>query len=104
MGQAVWTSRMDISQKEFDESYIIGDFLGSGSFGNVHVAKGRLDGRKYAVKKIPLPEDDEHRKRLLREKETMSMIIHENIVDCYYFSTIRESNHGKYPLERNAEE
>ena len=89
---------MDISQKEFEESYILGDMLGSGSFGSVFLAKGKLDGRKYAVKKIPLPEDDRLRKRLLREKETMSKIMHENIVDCFNFSTIRERNYGKYSV------
>ena len=38
---------MDISQKEFEEYYILGDFLGSGSFGNVHVAKGKFLDANY---------------------------------------------------------
>ena len=93
-GRKYGEKKMDISQKEFEENYILGDMLGSGSFGSVFVDKGTLDGRKYAVKKIPLPDDQDIRKRLLREKETMSKIMHENIVDCFAVSTITERNHG----------
>ena len=79
---------MDISQQEFETLYEMGEFLGEGGYGKVHKAKRITDGVEFAVKMIPLPQNQNLRKYIIREKEAMRKLSHQNIVKCVNFATI----------------
>ncbi|CAG5122219.1 unnamed protein product, partial [Candidula unifasciata] len=53
--------------------------LGCGGFGKVYEAKHNLDGRNYAVKKIPLQQNKDLAKPL-REVEALARLKHTNII------------------------
>lgn len=58
--------------------------LGRGGFGVVVAAINRLDGRKYAVKKILMDtKRGGARESLLREVSTLSRLQHANVVRYY---------------------
>jgi len=57
--------------------------LGRGSFGSVVLAVNRLDGRPYAIKKVPLPDDAVLSSRVLREVATLSRLEHNSVVRYY---------------------
>ena len=86
---------MDISQEEYKELFIVKEFCGEGSFGNVFTVKHTVNGRKYAVKRILIPHDEEHRKMIWREKDIMEKVAHENVIQCFYFATVKEGIDGK---------
>lgn len=54
--------------------------LGKGGFGHVFEVKNKLDGRKYAVKRVVLPNKKELRDGAMREVKALSTCNHENIV------------------------
>ena len=54
--------------------------LGKGGYGVVVAAINRLDGRKYAVKCIPLDESPSSSDRIKREVETLSRLQHPHVV------------------------
>uniref|UniRef100_A0A061SEW0 Eukaryotic translation initiation factor 2-alpha kinase 4 n=1 Tax=Tetraselmis sp. GSL018 TaxID=582737 RepID=A0A061SEW0_9CHLO len=63
--------------------------LGSGGFGVVMAAINRLDGRQYAVKRIPLPTSQPSAlARIMREVTTLSRLQHPGVVR--YFQAWRE--------------
>ena len=84
---------MDISQQEFENLYQMGEFLGEGANGKVHKAKRITDGMKFAVKMIPLPQNQDLRHYIIREKEVMRKLSHQNIVKCVNFATITNEKH-----------
>ena len=57
--------------------------LGRGSFGQVMLAINRLDGRKYALKRIALSADQSLASKTLREVATLSRLEHTAIVRYY---------------------
>ena len=85
---------MDISPEEFDSTYKIGKFLGEGAFGKVHSATSVKDGLEYAIKSIQLPYDQECRRQIMREKESLRRMDHQHVVKCFHFAVIKES-HGQ---------
>jgi serine/threonine protein kinase len=84
-----------IKPNEFDRTYKLGKRIGSGAFGDVYEAKSRINGIKVAVKKIQLPQDEECRKQITKEVESMRICNHENIIKCFHFTTKHESGDGK---------
>ncbi|EKX43491.1 hypothetical protein GUITHDRAFT_73160 [Guillardia theta CCMP2712] len=67
-------------KQEFEEL----QWLGEGGFGAVWMCRNRLDGQKYAIKKIRLdPSNAELNKKLLREVKTLSGLHHQNVVRYY---------------------
>lgn len=55
--------------------------LGKGGFGSVFKVKNKLDGREYAVKKIPLKETDPDLcLKVLREVKVLAHLSHSNVV------------------------
>ena len=65
--------------------------LGRGGFGAVYACKNRLDGRKYAIKKIRLSSAKHMEKQLhkvLREVKILARLDHKNIVR-YFQAWIR---------------
>uniref|UniRef100_A0A158R655 Protein kinase domain-containing protein n=1 Tax=Syphacia muris TaxID=451379 RepID=A0A158R655_9BILA len=61
------------------------EFLGKGGFGDVILARNKLDGNDYAIKRIPLdPKDDKLNKKVMREAKLFSRLCHPNVVR--YFS------------------
>jgi serine/threonine protein kinase len=63
--------------------------LGKGGFGSVFECQNLLDGRKYAVKKVPIQLFDDPRltrdrlQRVLREVKILALLDHPNIVRYY---------------------
>lgn len=57
--------------------------LGRGSFGQVVLAVNRLDGRRYAIKKINLTSDVSLNAKILREVATLSRLEHASVVRYY---------------------
>jgi translation initiation factor 2-alpha kinase 4 len=57
--------------------------LGRGSFGQVVLGVNRLDGRKYAIKKIALARDVTLNSKILREVATLSRLEHASVVRYY---------------------
>lgn len=89
---------MDLTEEEYKKIFIMKKFLGEGSFGSVFVAKNRDNGRKFAVKRILVPHDEEKRKLIWREKEILDKVVHQNIIRSFYFATEKEGFDGKtYP-------
>ncbi|VDD94685.1 unnamed protein product [Enterobius vermicularis] len=61
------------------------DFLGKGGFGDVVLARNKLDGNDYAIKRIPLdPRDEKLNRKVMREAKLFSGLCHTNVVR--YFS------------------
>ncbi|PWN39467.1 Serine/threonine-protein kinase [Ceraceosorus guamensis] len=56
------------------------ELLGKGAYGAVFAAQNRLDGRKYAIKKIKLSSSVENDERTLREITALSRLNHSYIV------------------------
>ncbi|XP_013386608.1 eIF-2-alpha kinase GCN2 isoform X2 [Lingula anatina] len=66
--------------------------LGKGGFGDVIKVRNRLDGRVYAIKRIPLnPKNKQLTRKITREVKLLSRLNHENVVR-YYNSWIETSN------------
>ncbi|CAL1531308.1 unnamed protein product [Lymnaea stagnalis] len=66
--------------------------LGKGGFGDVLKVKNKLDGRFYAIKRIPLnPKSKMFNKKMKREVKLLSRLNHENVVR-YYCSWIEISD------------
>ena len=86
---------MDISQKEFEQIYTIGQFLGKGQFGIVSKAESKIDGLEYAVKKVELPQNPKFRKKMLKEKQNLQHLNHENVIKSYHSTITSEKFHGK---------
>ncbi|GAB7361738.1 hypothetical protein MBLNU230_g1785t1 [Neophaeotheca triangularis] len=85
-------------ERDFEELGV----LGKGGYGIVHRARHRLDGRQYAVKKIPISSSRLQRIKLrgeselddlLREVKTLADLEHHNIVR-YYSSWIEWTTLG----------
>lgn len=86
-----WKPNSDFSRQmsSLPSSRFLSDFeelkpLGHGGFGHVVLCKNKLDGRQYAIKKIPLkdkilPIND----RILREVATLSRLQHQHVVRYY---------------------
>ena len=81
---------MDLSEKEFNDAYVIGKFLGEGSFGKVYEVTSKSAGSKYALKTVLLPQDQSYRNKLLREKDIMQKLKNKNIVECIMFACIKD--------------
>lgn len=70
---------------------------GSGGFGVVMAAINRLDGRKYAVKRIPLPTSQPSAlTRIMREVTTLSRLQHPGVVR--YFQAWCVPSHQSIPM------
>ncbi|KAK9141284.1 hypothetical protein Scep_010965 [Stephania cephalantha] len=58
--------------------------LGHGGFGHVSLCRNKLDGRQYAVKRIPLEDKSlTLNDRILREVATLSRLQHQHVVRFY---------------------
>lgn len=68
------------------------EVLGKGGFGQVVMARNRLDGRVYAIKKIRFARmDSPFVQKMLREVTTLSRLHHQNVVR-YYHSWIDDAD------------
>ena len=59
--------------------------LGKGHFGQVKKMRSKKDNVIYAVKKVPLPKDNNESIKLFREKNIMNLLSHKNIVKLYSY-------------------
>lgn len=70
--------------QEFTSRYLT-DFepmhrLGKGGFGVVFEARNKIDDCNYAIKRIPLPNRQDSRERVMREVKALAKLDHQNIV------------------------
>ncbi|XP_075221810.1 pancreatic eIF-2alpha kinase isoform X2 [Lycorma delicatula] len=77
-------SRTSSKESDYVSRYLT-DFdqvhcLGKGGFGIVFEAKNKIDDCHYAVKRIPLPNRQESRERVMREVKALAKLDHKNIV------------------------
>ena len=77
--------RSSISAAELGERYTLLDYLGSGSYGHVHLAQHRAGAYTVAIKKIIHIFDNlTNAKRLLREIKILRMLQHDNVIHFYH--------------------
>ncbi|XP_024542885.1 eIF-2-alpha kinase GCN2 isoform X2 [Selaginella moellendorffii] len=69
--------------------------LGKGGFGHVVLCKNKLDGRRYAMKKVKL-KDENPSDKILREVATLSRLQHQHVVRYYqaWFETAAGGSSG----------
>lgn len=87
-GISVDSSSSTLSFLPSNESFVsryLTDFhpvhcLGKGGYGIVFEAKNKIDDCHYAIKRIPLPNRQEHRERVMREVKALAKLDHQNIV------------------------
>ena len=94
----------------YKKEYIEKEKIGGGGFGIVYRAENKIDGKIYAIKKIPIfkrAESEEGKKeieRILREVRIISMFNNKNIVR-YYSTWIEYDEKEKYEeLEEETEQ
>lgn len=72
---------LQCSTSRYKEEFVEINRLGKGGFGSVFKVKNKLDGREYAVKKIPLKETNpELCLKVLREVKVLAHLGHANVV------------------------
>ena len=76
----------------FRQDFDLVQSLGRGAFGSVVLVVNRLDGRRYAIKRIQMTEDVTLNAKLLREVSTLSRLEHPSVVR--YFQAWVESDSG----------
>ena len=77
--------RSSISAHELGDRYTLLDYLGSGSYGHVHLAQHRQGQYTVAIKKIIHIFDNlTNAKRLLREIKILRMLQHDNVIHFYH--------------------
>ena len=74
--------------KEHNWLYRTGNSLGIGSFGQVFSVEHKLDGSKYAVKKLKQTTEDNAEVKV-KEAERMCHLLHRNV--CRYYNAWQES-------------
>ena len=67
----------------FNEYFTFTEKLGKGGFGQVYVAKHKLDLQRYAIKRIELPRNIESADKMRREVRALSRLNHTHIVRYY---------------------
>ncbi|KAK5011948.1 hypothetical protein LTR39_004387, partial [Cryomyces antarcticus] len=81
-----------VDTTRYGRDFVELDLLGKGGYGKVYRVNHKLDGRQYAVKKIPLSSSRIHRIQqngqaeldaLLMELQTIARLEHPNIVRYY---------------------
>ena len=65
--------------------------LGRGQFGKATKARGVIDDQLVCIKTIPLPADEEEKKRYFRESKILSTVKHPNVIG-YVMSLFDASN------------
>ncbi|CAI4228721.1 unnamed protein product [Auanema sp. JU1783] len=82
----------DVKKSRMVKDFISLRMLGKGGFGQVMLAKNKLDSSNYAIKIIPLyPKNKKLNKKIAKEAELFSQLNHPNVVR-YYNSWIEEVN------------
>ncbi|MFH4979162.1 hypothetical protein AB6A40_005871 [Gnathostoma spinigerum] len=73
------------SSSRLINEFVYVDFLGKGGFGDVILARNKLDGNEYAIKRIPLDPQEGNRlnKKMMREAKLFSRLNHPNVVRYY---------------------
>ena len=67
----------------FNEYFTFLEKLGKGGFGQVYVARHKLDLQKYAIKRIELPRNVDSADKMRREVRALSRLNHAHIVRYY---------------------
>uniref|UniRef100_A0A183E1A8 Protein kinase domain-containing protein n=1 Tax=Gongylonema pulchrum TaxID=637853 RepID=A0A183E1A8_9BILA len=73
-----------VTHSRFQDEFVFVEMLGKGGFGDVLLAKNKLDGNDYAIKRIPLdPKDERFSRKVTREAKLFSKLNHPNVVRYY---------------------
>uniref|UniRef100_A0A0R3RYI5 non-specific serine/threonine protein kinase n=1 Tax=Elaeophora elaphi TaxID=1147741 RepID=A0A0R3RYI5_9BILA len=81
-----------IAHSRLRNEFVFIEMLGKGGFGDVLLAKNKLDGNDYAIKRIPLDRKDERfNRKVTREAKLFSKLNHPNVVR-YYSAWIEQAS------------
>lgn len=86
-----------VCQSRFANEFVKISLIGEGGFGQVVLAENRLDGRKYAIKRVGLYLKNQTSKTLqkfLREVKILALLDHPHIVRYYQAWLERVENHS----------
>ncbi|KAH7726002.1 RWD domain containing protein [Aphelenchoides avenae] len=73
-----------IAESRLTKDFYVVQWLGKGGFGDVYLARNKLDGNDYAVKRIPLnPRSAKLNEKVKREAKLFSKLNHEHVVRYY---------------------
>ena len=87
---------MELSEEEYDATYKDKTFIGEGGFGKVFKVNNiKEDNMEYAVKRINLKHDPIIKGKIIREKECMCQLDHENVVKFVCFAIKKGEYEGK---------
>ncbi|XP_035898058.1 eukaryotic translation initiation factor 2-alpha kinase-like [Anopheles stephensi] len=90
----------------FRDDFDLVQCLGKGGFGVVFEVRNKLDGCRYAVKRVVLPNKQESKDRVMREVKTLAHCEHQNIVR-YFHAWVEtpppgwQERHDREWIERN---
>ncbi|VDK81407.1 unnamed protein product, partial [Onchocerca ochengi] len=88
-----------IAHSRLRNEFIFIEMLGKGGFGDVMLAKNKLDGNDYAIKRIPLdPKDERFNRKVTREAKVFSKLNHSNVVR-YYSAWIEQASTNSREIE-----
>ena len=74
---------LSIAITSIQDIYDVGELLGQGNFGGVYIARKKVDNLQYAIKRIPLPFEQNKSSIAEREANALYSLQHENIVTIY---------------------
>ncbi|KAL1915790.1 uncharacterized protein VTP21DRAFT_6549 [Calcarisporiella thermophila] len=83
---------LDVESSRYGNDFEELRILGRGGFASVWEARNRLDGRKYAVKKIRLKDSKVQLDKIFREIKSLARLDHPNIVR-YYSSWLEHASY-----------
>lgn len=85
---------MDITFTRFEETYKIGSFIGEDSTGKCWKVRKQKDGVDYALKITKLPKGTKRKNEIMKEKEYLRTLGHDNIIQCVHFTTVTKESQG----------
>ncbi len=81
LGEIPFIPRSDTGHSRLKNEFDILKWLGKGGFGDVIKVKNKLDGRFYAIKRIPLnTKSKQFTRKITREVKLLSRLNHECVV------------------------
>ncbi|CAG9537016.1 unnamed protein product [Cercopithifilaria johnstoni] len=99
-----------IAHSRLRNEFVFIEMLGKGGFGDVMLAKNKLDGNDYAIKRIILdPKDERFNRKVTREAKLFSKLNHPNVVRYYSAwieqasTAVRETGSGSNGSEVNVD-
>jgi len=85
-------------QSRYENDFVELEKINTGGFGSVHKAMNKLDGMQYAIKKIPVQDEELlNTVKVINEVKILAKLNHDNVIR--YYSTWMESTNDKTVYE-----